>query len=59
MEVDGGQHAITREADAHRTRALEAEGYRVVRFCNTDVLRNLVGVLEAIRMSLGGDGSGG
>ena len=58
VEVDGGQHATRVAADAHRTRALEAEGYRVVRFWNTDVLSNPEGVLEAIRAHLGRDEPG-
>jgi very-short-patch-repair endonuclease len=41
VEVDGGQH--TEEADADRTRIIEAEGYRVIRFWNNDVLGNAEG----------------
>jgi very-short-patch-repair endonuclease len=32
VEVDGGQHADRVEEDAARTRWLNAQGYRVVRF---------------------------
>ena len=46
VEVDGGHHS--EEVDAHRTRYLEARGYRVVRFWNHDVLGNTDGVVEAI-----------
>jgi very-short-patch-repair endonuclease len=49
IEVDGGQHAEQTAADAERTRFLEAEGYRVLRFWNNDVLRNIDGVLEVIQ----------
>ncbi|HEY1604127.1 MAG TPA: DUF559 domain-containing protein [Allosphingosinicella sp.] len=48
VELDGGQHADTVEDDAERTRIIEAHGYRVIRFWNSDVMSNLDGVLEAI-----------
>jgi BirA family biotin operon repressor/biotin-[acetyl-CoA-carboxylase] ligase len=48
VELDGGQHADTVEADAERTRIIEAHGYRVIRFWNSDVTENLDGVLETI-----------
>jgi very-short-patch-repair endonuclease len=54
IEVDGSQHgdkAISRR-DADRTRWLEAEGYRIVRFWNSDVSENLNGVLEVIFTAL-------
>ena len=47
IEVDGGQHSP--EADAVRTNWLEAEGFRILRFWNHDILRNPEGVLEEIR----------
>jgi very-short-patch-repair endonuclease len=47
VEVDGGQHSA--EADATRTAWLEAEGFRILRFWNHDVLRNPEGVLDEIR----------
>ena len=40
IEVDGGQHNESAE-DAVRDRYLIAEGYRVLRFWNNDVLGNL------------------
>ena len=46
IEVDGGQHNPV--ADAERTTVLEAIGYRVIRFWNHDVAKNLDGVLEEI-----------
>ncbi len=52
IEIDGGQHAEQAVADAERIRFLEAEGYRVVRFWNNDVLTNVAGVLEAIQHAL-------
>jgi very-short-patch-repair endonuclease len=47
FEVDGGQHADS-EADQRRTRWLEGEGFRVLRFWNNEVLKNTSGVLETI-----------
>ena len=51
IEVDGGQHS--EEADRPRTQWLEAEGYRIVRFWNHEVLENTKGVLMELerRMS--------
>lgn len=48
VELDGGQHATQRRRDEARTRALEAMGFRVLRFWNTDVLANTEGVLTMI-----------
>ncbi|MBH9536731.1 endonuclease domain-containing protein [Novosphingopyxis sp. YJ-S2-01] len=50
VEIDGGQHSV--EADAVRTRFLESEGYRIIRFWNNDVLQNLEGVLSRLSLSL-------
>ena len=48
IEVDGGQHNEQALADAARSRFIEAQGYRVLRFWNNDVLKNIDGVLEDI-----------
>jgi len=48
VEIDGGQHTERVNADAVRTKRLEAEGYRLLRFWNHDVLTNVDGVLEEI-----------
>ena len=53
IEVDGGQHGEAREYDARRTAFIEAQGYRVIRFWNNDVLGNTEGVIAAISLSLG------
>jgi very-short-patch-repair endonuclease len=53
IEVDGGQHNDSVE-DAVRDRYLTAEGYRVLRFWNNDVLGNLEGVLTTIQAELCG-----
>src|SRR5687767_3162787 len=47
VEVDGGQHAENRR-DIKRDRYFLDQGYRVLRFWNTDVLKNLDGVLARI-----------
>ncbi len=52
IEVDGGQHGATAAYDARRTRFIEQEGYRVLRFWNNDVLENLDGVLNQISLFL-------
>lgn len=50
VELDGDQHshAAGRAYDAARTRWLEAQGYRVLRFTNMEVLENREAVLEGI-----------
>ncbi|MBB3859047.1 very-short-patch-repair endonuclease [Novosphingobium hassiacum] len=45
VEIDGDTHDVDDPDDAIRTRFLEAEGYRVVRYTNVDVMQNLEGVL--------------
>ena len=50
VELDGGQH--TPETDAARTRFIERQGYRVLRFWNNDVRDNIDGVVEVIAQAL-------
>jgi very-short-patch-repair endonuclease len=52
VEIDGGQHASTMVADGERTKTLEANGYRVLRFWNNEVLGNIDGVLELIQRAM-------
>jgi very-short-patch-repair endonuclease len=52
IEIDGGQHAAACEYDLRRTRFLSAQGYRVIRFWNSDVLDNIDGVLSVILREL-------
>src|SRR3954447_23754379 len=47
VEVDGGQHSES-VRDEVRDRYLRAQGYRVMRFWNNDVLSNTEGVLTVI-----------
>jgi very-short-patch-repair endonuclease len=48
VELDGDVHALRQKQDERRSSQLEAHGYRVIRFPNTDVLMNLRGVLETL-----------
>lgn len=52
IELDGAHHAEQQVYDADRTRFLEAEGYRVLRFWNRDIKQNLDGVFRAIGAAL-------
>lgn len=52
VELDGGQHAHA-SGDAARTRYIEAQGFRVIRFWNNDVLGNTEGVLQEIARLVG------
>ena len=48
IELDGGQHAVTRTRDHERDAWLKQKGVTVLRFWNSDVTENLDGVLEVI-----------
>jgi len=48
VELDGSQHITNVTNDQLRTMWLENLGYRVIRFWNHDVLKNIAGVLEEI-----------
>jgi very-short-patch-repair endonuclease len=48
IEVDGGQHDLSSDMELKRTRFLEGEGYRLIRFWNNEVLANLDGVYTTI-----------
>ena len=56
IEVDGSQHGFkwNVDKDESRTRRLNAEGYRVLRFWNNDLISNMKGVMEAIYAELYG-----
>ncbi len=47
IELDGGQHTESKK-DEVRDRWLKSKGYRVLRFWNSDVLKNRNAVLETI-----------
>jgi very-short-patch-repair endonuclease len=50
IELDGGQHEEATQAkrDGNRDEYMKANGYRVLRFWNNDVMKNLDGVLQVI-----------
>ena len=54
IELDGSQHAEPEQLahDVARNRFLENEGFRVVRFWNSEMNVNFAGVLEVIRLAL-------
>jgi very-short-patch-repair endonuclease len=52
VELDGGQHAEQVGYDQDRDAWLRSQGYTVLRFWNNDVMQQLEGVLERIRLSL-------
>ncbi len=56
VEVDGDEHGMDEGiiADRSRTAFLEQRGYRVLRFWNAEVLRNIDGVLQVIAEALEG-----
>jgi len=52
IEADGGQHNES-IGDEKRTEALNAAGWRVLRFWNSDILENLEGVRAMIVEAVG------
>ena len=55
IEVDGGQHVEQAKYDDERTAWLEDAGFRVVRFCNNEVLEDMGAVRDAIWVAVGGE----
>ncbi len=54
IEVDGGQHTDLKARDESRTVWLQAQGFRVMRFWNHEVLQHRELVLEEILRQLEG-----
>ena len=54
IELDGGQHFSDQaeQKDAARSAVIEAQGYKVLRFSNHDVMTNRAGVLETIASAI-------
>jgi very-short-patch-repair endonuclease len=48
IEVDGGQHVRRTKYDENRTQKLEAAGFRVIRFWDNEVLKEIESVKEKI-----------
>ena len=53
IELDGDTHGVQERYDARRTAFLESQGWRVIRFPNSDAVSNIEGVatmiLDALR----------
>ena len=52
IELDGSQHLEQVEYDTNRTEFLESRGYKVLRFWNNDVLKNIDDVIREIQLVL-------
>jgi very-short-patch-repair endonuclease len=52
IEIDGSQHELNKEYDEERTRYLEMQGYRILRFWNNEVDSNVVSVISKIQECL-------
>ena len=54
IEVDGGQHNLHEgaQSDLERDAFLRSQGFRVLRYWNSDVDQNLEGVMESIFSAL-------
>ncbi len=52
VEADGGQHAERTAEDTRRTEFIEAQGFKVLRFWNNDVLQDIEAVLNVILSEL-------
>ncbi len=52
IELDGSQHLEQEEYDQGRTKYLESLGYKVVRFWNNDVTKNIDGVILVIMQAM-------
>lgn len=52
IELDGNQHLEQEVYDLERTRYLESQGYKVIRFWNGQVMKDIAGVIEAIESAL-------
>ena len=53
LEVDGGQHSEQLSYDTERSTWLEAQGFRVLRFWNNEVLKEIEVVKQVIAEALG------
>ncbi|MDB5158386.1 MAG: scpA 2 [Mucilaginibacter sp.] len=52
IEIDGGYHKITTEQDEIRTRILNEEGFKVIRFTNAEVINDTKKILHTITKTL-------
>ena len=52
IELDGSQHLDQEEYDEERTKYLAAQGYRVLRFWNNQVMNDIESVIKEIAYAL-------
>jgi very-short-patch-repair endonuclease len=52
IELDGSQHIDQKDTDVERTKYLESQGYKVLRFWNSQVEKDITGVIRAIQIVL-------
>lgn len=52
IELDGSQHLEQADYDKERTKYLEEQGYKVIRFWNNQVMNDLNGVILAITFAI-------
>ncbi len=52
VEVDGGIHDLQVETDEQRTKILESQGFKVIRFRNEELIGDIEAVLERIKTNL-------
>ena len=53
IELDGGHHLEQEAYDQERTEFLRSKGYRVLRFWNNEMLKDIHGVMSVILETLG------
>ena len=49
IEADGSQHVLEKGKDEARTQWLNAQGFKVMRFWNNEIMTNIDGVMERIK----------
>jgi very-short-patch-repair endonuclease len=52
IELDGSQHFEQKEYDEERTKYFETLGYRVIRFWNNAIMKEIENVVRAIQFAL-------
>ncbi|MBS1624719.1 MAG: leucine--tRNA ligase [Bacteroidetes bacterium] len=52
VEIDGGIHNEQKEADEQRTKELNEQGFKVIRFTNEEVISNIDSVIASIQKQL-------
>ncbi|MEI6191258.1 MAG: endonuclease domain-containing protein [bacterium] len=52
IEIDGKQHLHNKEKDNERSNYLESLGYKIIRFWNEEVSKDINGVIEKIKKEL-------